>query len=315
MRSMETPASTCICRPPASSAPKRSPAKSTPTGCERPRSATAIASKPMPARSPASRGQGRRAPGSRRPAPRAHPRCHGQHDDQRGAHARVARRIGVRAARAELEAQLGRGTAASRPHQQRAASGTRRHARAGWGRAIRADAAVRHWTAPIAIGIRPALALDPVEAQHVVEQSVGNEVEHDRRDHLMRAGRSAQIARDPGVEGARERPGQKRQRHQERTNGSPEKVKPEDHRRKPAHQELALRPDVEEPGGTPARGRARKHQRNGRRQRLGDRVERADRALQKRDVGPPDRRRGRRRWPAWSARRAQAPRPRRKVAR
>ncbi len=49
MRSMLTPAETCICRPPASSAPNSSPASSTPIGCPRPSSATAMASKPMPA--------------------------------------------------------------------------------------------------------------------------------------------------------------------------------------------------------------------------------------------------------------------------
>ena len=49
IRSIDTPALTCICRPPAWRAPKRMPAKSTPTGCDRPRRATAMASKPMPA--------------------------------------------------------------------------------------------------------------------------------------------------------------------------------------------------------------------------------------------------------------------------
>jgi hypothetical protein len=106
----------------------------------------------------------------------------------------------------------------------------------------------------------------------------------------MRAGRSPQITRDPGVEGARERPGQKRQRHQERER-KPGEGEPEDHRRKPAHQKLALRPDVEEARSEPQReAQPCKHQRNGRRQGLGDRIERADGALQKGDVGAPDRR-------------------------
>ncbi len=48
-----TPSAACIEKPPALKAPKSSPAMKMPHGLERPRSATVMASKPMPASMPA----------------------------------------------------------------------------------------------------------------------------------------------------------------------------------------------------------------------------------------------------------------------
>ena len=52
IKSILTPALTCINLPPEIKAPKSKPAKRTPIGCDLPKRATAIASKPILAENP-----------------------------------------------------------------------------------------------------------------------------------------------------------------------------------------------------------------------------------------------------------------------
>jgi hypothetical protein len=184
-------------------------------------------------------------------------------DDQRGAHAGIARRIGLFAAGAELEAGLG---AEQQPlhddhrekHRKMPAC-TRRLGSIHSSR--RGSSALRRHR--LGYRVCAALLLDKVVAQQIVEQAVGDQIEHDRRDHLMRTGRRPQPAGDRGVEGAAQGRPPATTSGMRMKKGRPGKL----NRRSPppaAHQDLALRADVEQAGAEAERQpEPGKHQRGG----------------------------------------------------
>src|SRR5690606_3495293 len=213
---------------------------------------------------------------------------HDQHGRESDAHPGIGGGVWIGADRSELEADGGpeeeppdppcqeQGEDEPSVETQRRVDPVQQLRQAGRGKGVAADR------------IEPSFPDDGRLLEQVVDQAIGDEVEHERRDHLVGAGLGTQPAGDAAPDGAADEARQDRQRqvHDERQPGEHE---PDQDGRHAADGHLAFHADVEQAGPEPECDRQTGDDQAGRGgQRLRDGVDPYEGASEECQVGGED---------------------------